>query len=191
MANHREEFTEGTVNLRWVVMDTYTCIRTRREIRDYLDKPIPNETVQRILEAGRLAPSSKNSQPWHFIVIKDRMTLKKVSELTPTGAHIAKAAMAIAILMDAAKLPEIDGARAVQNMVLEAWEMGVGSCWVTNFYDDGVKDLLGVPQRMKLITVMPFGYPIELKTKRKKIRKPLSEIVHSEKFGQPFSTSKS
>jgi len=179
------------VNLRWVVMDTYTCIRTRREIRDYLDKPIPNETVQRILEAGRLAPSSKNSQPWHFIVIKDRMTLKKVSELTPTGAHIAKAAMAIAILMDAAKLPEIDGARAVQNMVLEAWEMGVGSCWVTNFYDDGVKDLLGVPQRMKLITVMPFGYPIELKTKRKKIRKPLSEIVHSEKFGQPFSTSKS
>jgi nitroreductase len=119
------------------------------------------------------------------------MTLKKISELTPTGAHIAKAALAIAILMDAAKLPEIDGARAVQNMVLEAWEMGVGSCWVTNFYDDGVKDLLGVPQRMKLVTVMPFGYPIELKTKGKKIRKPLSEIVDGERFGQPFSTSKS
>ena len=179
------------MNLRWVVMDTFTCIRTRREIRDYLDKPIPNETVQRILEAGRLAPSSKNSQPWHFIVIKDRMTLKKISELTPTGAHIAKAALAIAILMDAAKLPEIDGARAVQNMVLEAWEMGVGSCWVTNFYEDGVKDLLGVPQRMKLVTVMPFGYPIELKAKGKKIRKPLSEIVDGERFGQPFSTSKS
>ena len=179
------------MNVRWAVMDTFTCIRTRREIRDYLDKPIPNETVQRILEAGRLAPSSKNSQPWHFIVIKDRMTLRKISELTPTGAHIAKAAMAIAILMDAAKLPEIDGARAVQNMVLEAWEMGVGSCWVTNFYDDGVKDLLGVPQRMKLVTVMPFGYPIEVKSRRKKIRKPLSEIVHSERFGQPFSTSKS
>ena len=63
--------------------------------------------------------------------------------------------------MDAAKLPEIDGARAVQNMVLVAWEMGIGSCWVTNFYEDGVKDLLGVPQRMKLVTVMPFGYPIE------------------------------
>jgi len=172
-------------------MDTYTCIRTRREIRDYLDKPIPNETVQRILEAGRLAPSSKNSQPWHFIVIKDRMTLKKISELTPIGAHIAKAALAIAILMDAAKLPEIDGARAVQNMVLEAWEMGVGSCWVTNFYDDGVKDLLGVPQRMKLVTVMPFGYPVEPNAKGKKIRKPLSEIVHGERFGQPFSTLKS
>ena len=179
------------MNLSRVAMDTFTCIRTRRELRDYLDKPIPNETLQRILEAGRLAPSSKNSQPWHFIVIRDKAILKKISELTPTGAHIAKAALAIAILMDAAKLPEIDGARAVQNMVLEAWEMGVGSCWVTNFYDDGVKDLLGVPQRMKLVTVMPFGYPTEPKAKRKKIRKPLSEIVHSERFGQPFSTSKS
>jgi nitroreductase len=82
--------------------------------------------------------------------------------LTPTGAHIAKAALAIAILMDAAKLPEIDGARAVQNMVLTAWAMGIGS-----------------------------GYPTEPKAKGKKIRKPLNEIVHSESLGQPFSTSKS
>ncbi len=161
------------------------------KIRDYLDKPIPDESLQRILEAGRLAPSSKNSQPWHFIVIRDKVTLKKISELTPTGEHIAKAPLAIAILMDQAKLPEIDGARAVQNMVLEAWDMGIGSCWVTNFYDDGVKDLLGAPQRMKLVTVMPFGYPIEPKAKGKKNRKPLSEIVHSERFGQAVSTSKS
>lgn len=111
--------------------------------------------------------------------------------MTPTGEHIAKAPLAIAILMDQAKLPEIDGARAIQNMVLEAWDMGIGSCWVTNFYDDGVKDLLGAPQRMKLVTVMPFGYPIEPKAKGKKIRKPLSEIVHSERFGQRFSTLKS
>ncbi len=176
---------------RRVVMDTFTCIRKRREIRDYFDKSIPDESLQQILEAGRLSPSSKNSQPWHFIVIRDRTTLKKISELTPTGAHIARAALAIAILMDAAKLPEIDGARAVQNMVLVGWEMGIGSCWVTNFYEDGVKDLLGAPQRMKLVTVMPFGYPTEPKTKRKKTRKPLNEIVHSERFGQPFSTSKS
>jgi len=172
-------------------MDTFTCIRTRREVRDYLDKPISDESLQRILEAGRLAPSSKNSQPWHFVVIRDKAMLKKISELTPTGAHIARAALAIAILMDAAQLPEIDGARAVQNMVLAAWETGIGSCWVTNFYEDGVKDLLGAPQRMKLVTVMPFGYPVEPKAKRKKIRKPLNEIVHYEKFGQPFSTSKS
>ena len=164
-------------------MDTLACIRTRREIRDYLDKPIPQECVDQILQAGRLAPSSKNSQPWHFIVIRDKATLQKISDLTPTGKHIVQAPLAIAILMDGAKLPEIDGARATQNMVLAAWSMGIGSCWVTNFYEDGVKDLLGVPQRMKLVTVMPFGYLKEPKTTRKKIRKPLNEIVHYEKFG--------
>jgi len=166
-------------------MDTLTCIRTRREIRDYEDKPLPPETLQRILEAGRFAPSSKNSQPWHFIVVRNNQTLRKISDLTPTGKHIANAPAAIAVVMDGAKLPEIDGTRAIQNMVLAAWSLGVGSCWVTNFYEDGVKDLLGVPQRMKLITVMPFGYPTEPKTNRKKIRRPMSEILHYEKFSQP------
>jgi nitroreductase len=172
-------------------VDTFTCVRTRRDVRDYLDEPIPDQSLQMILEAGRLAPSSKNSQPWQFIVVRDREKLKKLSELTPTGAHISNAPMAIAILMDAAKLPEIDGARAVQNMVLVAWELGIGSCWVTNFYEDGVKDLLGAPQRMKLVTVMPFGYPTQLRTKRKKVRKSLDEIVHYESFGQRASTLKS
>jgi len=166
-------------------VDTLTCVRTRREIRDYLDKPVPPECLQQILEAGRLAPSSKNSQPWHFIVIRDKTSLRKVSELTPTGRHIAQAPLAIAIVMDGAKLPEIDGARAVQNMVLAAWSLGIGSCWVTNFYEDGVKELLNVPQRMKLVTVMPFGYPTEPKTNRKKIRRPMSEMLHYEKFGMP------
>ena len=163
-------------------MDTLTCIRTRREIREYLDKPIPEEDILKILEAGRLAPSSKNSQPWHFVVIRNKDTLRKISNLTPTGKHIAEAPLAIAILMDCAKLPEIDGSRATQNMVLAAWSLGIGSCWVTNFYEDGVKELLGAPQRMKLVTVMPFGYPVEPKTNRKKIRKPMSEILHYEKF---------
>lgn len=163
-------------------MDTLKCIHTRREIRDYLDKPIPQDALQKILEAGRLAPSSKNSQPWHFIVIREKETLRKISELTPTGAHIAKAPLAIAVLMDCAKLPDVDGARAIQNMVLAAWDLGVGACWVTNFYDDGVKDLLSAPQRMKLVSVIPFGYPTELKTTRKKIRKTLNEVVHFEKF---------
>jgi tetratricopeptide (TPR) repeat protein len=109
-------------------------------------------------------------------------TLRKIAELTPTGAHIAKAPMAVAILMDCAKLPEIDGTRAIQNMVLAAWDLGIGACWVANFYEDGVKDLLGAPQRMKLLTVLPFGYSAEPKTSRKKNRKLLAEIVHYERF---------
>lgn len=165
-------------------LDTFTCIRTRREIREYLDKPIGDESLLRLLEAGRLAPSSKNSQPWQFVVIRNKETLNKIASLTPTGAHIAKALLAIAILMDGAKLPEIDGTRAIQNMVLAAWELGIGACWVTNFYEDAVKDLLGAPQRMKLVTVIPFGYPKEPKTKRNKMRKPLEEIVSYERLGE-------
>ena len=167
-----------------MVLDTFTCIRTRREIREYLDKPIPDVALLKILEAGRLAPSSKNSQPWHFIVIENKETLAKIASLTPTGAHLTKAPLAIAVVMDGAKLPEIDGTRAIQNMVLQAWELGIGACWITNFYDDGVKDVLGVPSRMKLVTVLPFGYPKESKTNRKKIRKPIEEIVSYEKLGQ-------
>ena len=163
-------------------MDTFTCIRTRREIREYLDKPIADESLLKILEAGRLAPSSKNSQPWHFVVIRDKETLGRVTSLTPTGTHIGKAPLAIAVLMDGAKLPEVDGARAIQNMVLEAWDLGIGGCWVTNFYEDAVKDILGAPQRMKLVSVLPFGYPKEPKTTRKKIRKSLEEIVSHEKL---------
>ena len=165
-------------------MDTLVCIRTRREIREYIDKPIADDSLAKILEAGRLAPSSKNSQPWQFVVIRNRETLSKIASLTPTGAHVAGAPIAIAVLMDGAKLPEIDGARAVQNMVLAAWDLGIGGCWITNFYEDAVKDTLGAPQRMKLVTVMPFGYPKEPKTKRRKIRKPLEEIVSYEKLGQ-------
>jgi len=145
-----------------------------------LERPIPEESLLRILEAGRLAPSSKNSQPWHFVVIRNKDMLRRISELTPTGAHIAKAPLAIAVLMDGAKLPEIDGARAIQNMVLAAWDIGIGSCWITNFYDDAIKELLHAPQRMKLVSVIPFGFPTEPKTKRKKKRKPLNEIVHYE-----------
>jgi nitroreductase len=149
-----------------------------------MDKPITEDSLLRILEAGRLAPSSKNSQPWHFVVIRSKETLAKISELTPTGKHIAQAPLAIAVLMDGAKMPEVDGARAIQNMVLAAWEIGIGACWVTNFYDDAVKDLLGAPQRMKLVSVIPFGYPTETKTARKKLRKPLKEIVHYERLGK-------
>ena len=167
-------------------MDTFSCIRTRREIREYSDKPVPVESLKRILEAGRLAPSSKNSQPWHFVVIENKETLAKIASLTPTGAHLAKAPLAIAVLMDGAKLPEVDGARAIQNMVLEAWDLGIGACWITNFYEDAVKDILDAPQRMKLVSVIPFGYPTEPKTRRKKMRKPLDQIVSHEKLGQPL-----
>jgi len=147
-----------------------------------MNKEVNLEIILKILEAGRLSPSSKNSQPWHFIVITDKNNLKKISETTPTGSFIANASFAIALFMENAKLPEIDGARAMQNMMLAAWCLGIGSCWVANFDEDKVKEILKVPRNLKLITVVPFGYPAD-KPKGKKIRKSLKEIVHWEYFG--------
>ena len=167
-------------------METFECIRKRRATREFRDQLVPQRFLTRILEAGRLSPSSKNTQPWHFIAIRDRETLKTLSNLSPTGSHVSEAPLAVAILMDHAKLPEIDGARAAQNMVLAAWEMGLGSCWIANWNEPKVKKLLGVPEDLDLLTILPFGFPEVRTVRRRKIRKPIAEIVHAEKFGSPL-----
>lgn len=92
--------------------------------------------------------------------------------------------MAVALFMENAKLPEVDGARAMQNMILAAWELGVASCWITNFDETAAKTVLGAPEHLRLITVVPFGYPKEKRATRRKIRKPLAEVAHFERFGQ-------
>ena len=168
-------------------MQVFECVRTRRAVREYKAKPVPDDVILRIVEAGRLAPSSKNSQPWHYIIVKDRANLVKLSTLTPTGSHIAHAAMAIAVVTDPAyKLHAVDGGRAVQNMVLVAWEDGVGSCWVSNFSEEA-KDLLKIPRHLNLLTIVSFGYPVESTTRRKKIRKQLTEVASLEAYGTPIA----
>ena len=165
-------------------MDVFHAVKSRWEVREYKeDVSPPFEHILRILEAGRLSPSSKNSQPWHFIVITDKRKLKRISELTPTGSFIANAAFAIALLMEPwAPRPEIDAGRAMQQMMLVAWELGLGSCWVSNFDEEEVKRVLKAPRELRLITVVPFGYPAR-RPKGKKRRKKLVEIAHWNEFG--------
>jgi nitroreductase len=173
-------------------MDVETAIRTRRAIRLFEDRPIPEEIITRILNAGRFAPSSKNSQPVRFVVIRDREKLLQLSKMTYTGDYLAYAPMAIAVITEDAKLPDVDAARAVQNMVLLAWELGIGSVWITNFWEKG-KDLLGVPMtgRYRLITVIPFGYPHSSvrKPSGKKIRHSLNQVAFNEKWGSAWEQS--
>ncbi len=168
--------------------DVEKAIRQRKAIRRFKPDPIPDEILYKILEAGRLSPSSKNSQPWHFIIVKDRKKLSELSRMTYTGDFLATAPLAIAVILENAKL-ETDGARAIQNMTLVAWKYGIGTVWITNFWDKA-KQVLGVPMtgNFKLLTVMPFGFiPESEKPKGKKKRKPLHEIVHFEAFGESWS----
>lgn len=164
-------------------MDTFECIRKRRDIRSYLKKDLPDEVIIKILEAGRLAPSAMNLQPWHFIAIKNKETLRELGRLCVSGRFIDDAAFAVVIVTDPAnKWHEIDGTRSVQNMALAAWNEGVGSCWIGAIDRDRAKEMLGVPKNLHILTILPFGYPEEFTVKRKKIRKSPEEVFHWEKF---------
>ena len=165
-------------------MDTFECIRKRRDIRSFLKKDVPEDVIKKILEAGRLSPSAMNLQPWNFIVIRNKETLKELGELCLSGRFVAWASFAVVVITEPNnKWHEIDGARAVQNMSLAAWNEGVGTCWVGAIDRDKVKERLNIPKNLHVLTILPFGYPEEFTVKRKKDRKRLEEVVHWERFG--------
>ena len=173
-------------------MEVYECIRTRRTIQEFKPDPVPEEVVYKILQAARWAPSSSNSQPWHFIVIVDRDTLDAIGRTATSGAFIGQAPLAIAIVMDNARRPELDAGWALQQMELMAWSEGLGTCFVgirQGEQQRQIKELLGIPETMELITVLPFGYRVEGTQRPGTPRKPMSEIAHNDKFDQRFITS--
>ncbi len=167
-------------------MDVFEAIQTLLAVREYKDQAIPRESMTRILEAGRLTGSSRNRQDWAFIAVTERATLRRLGELASTGPYIAQAALAIAVVVPESPVGYIDGARAVQDMMLAAWEMGIGSNWVGNVNTPAIKELLNVPPDRMVLTIVPFGYPTRKLGKGIKRRKPLAEVAHQERFGQPY-----
>ncbi len=172
-------------------MDVHEAIRTRLTVRQFKTDSVPDEIVRKILEAGRLAPSSQKLQPWHFIVVRNRETLQKLGSMASSGGFVADAPMVIAIAMDNADRPDLDAGRTLQQMELVAWEEGLGTCFVglrVAEQNHQVKELLGIPDNLVLITLLPFGYrPDDVTgTRGVKSRKALSEIAHSERFGTAY-----
>ena len=168
-------------------MDVYQCIRQRVAIKGFTPEPVPEPVIKKILRAGRWAPSQRNRQPWHFIVVQDRETITKLASLTSSGGYIAEAPLAIAIVIENARMPQFDAGRLIENMLLVAWGEGVGTSFVGGFDQTAVKDLLRIPQEMDFITAMPYGYPTDEAKASGKRRKPLSETAHRERFGEPWS----
>jgi nitroreductase len=170
-----------------MIMDVFEAVETMLAVRSYRDEPIPDETVTQILEAGRLTASSKNQQHWDFIMVREPQTLKRLGQLARTGGYIAEAPLVIAVVTPDKPVGYVDGARAAQDMMLVAWEAGIGSNWVGNVNTDAIKELLNVPQDRLLLTVIPFGYPAEeIGQGIIKDREPLSEVAHAERFGRPY-----
>ena len=167
-------------------MEVFEAVRTVLAVRGYQDKAVPAEIVRRIVEAGRLTASSMNGQPWHFVVVENRDTLRKLGEAVRTGPYIAQAPLAIAVVMEKSPYAVSDASRAIQSMVLTAWSEGIGSNWAGFGGLDEVKPLLGIPAELDVLAIVPFGYPAQAIGQGKKKRKPLSQVAHRERFGQPF-----
>jgi len=167
-------------------MEVFDAIRTVLAVRKYQDKPVPPEVVRRIVEAGCLTGSASNQQPWHFVVVEDKETLRKLGELARTGPYTAGAALAIVVAIEQTRFTLSDGSRAIQSMILAAWAEGVGSNWVGFMGLDEVKKLLQIPAEMDVLAIIPFGYPAEAIGYGKKRRKPLGEVASRERFGEAY-----
>ncbi len=168
-------------------MDVFEAVRTVLAVRAFRDTPIPDDTVRQIVEAGRLTASSINLQPWHFIVVQNKDTLRQLATLAHSGPYIVQAPLAIVVATEESLFAVSDASRAIQSMILTAWSNGIGSNWVGFHGLDAVKPLLGIPNAFDVLAIVPFGYPAEVRSAGKKKRKPLGEVAHRERFEQPFA----
>jgi nitroreductase len=167
-------------------MEVFEAVRTILAVRHYQDKPVPEAVLRRIVEAGRLAASAKNMQPWHFVVVQNRETLRQLGSLAQTGPYVGQAPLAIVVAVDKSRFAVSDASRAIHSMLLTAWAEGVGSNWVGFSNLEGVNTLLDIPPELDVLAILPFGYPVEPLGRGKKQRKPLQAVAHRERYGQPF-----
>ena len=165
----------------------FEAVRTVLAVREYQGKPIPDDVLGRIVEAGHLSASAGNAQPWHFVVVTDRAGLRELGGLVTHGPYVAGAAAAVVVAYDKANaLGVSDVSRAIQSMILVAWGEGVGSNWTGFGRLEGVRNMVGLPDTYDVLAVVPFGYPRRKIGLGKKKRKALAEVASRERYGTPF-----
>ena len=170
-------------------MNVSDAIRTKRAVRKFQDKHLPEEIATVILNAGRRSQSAKNIQPWRFIAIQDKKILKELSECGEWAEHLAGAALAVAILTPdpADKFQTMfDAGQAAAFMQLAAWELGVGSCPASIYEPEKARQILGFPPELHLRIALSFGYPADEEKlsalPKKGGRKSLKEVAHWDRW---------
>jgi len=165
-------------------MSLIDVILSRRSIRKYENKEIPQEILQQILESGRWAPSAVNRQPFRFVVVKDREILKNLCDNLITRfvkyAPVAIIGCADVKSLLTGKWAVVDTTIAMQNMVIAAWALGVGSCWIGACNEETVKKLLKIPDKWKVVALVTLGYPAEQPKTSKK--KPFDDLFSFNNF---------
>ena len=169
-------------------MDVNEVIKVRRSIRKYKVKQIEEDKLFRVLEAGRLSPSASNKQPWHFIVITDPEIRRKMKEAYSRRWFYEAPVIivgcvdpTIAAVRDGENFWKVDGAIAMQSMILQATEEGLGTCWIGAFQEAVVRKILEIPSHIRVLAMTPLGYPDEVKEKVTR-RKKMDEIIHNNKW---------
>ena len=173
-------------------MNVMEAVETRQSVRAYEDKPVEPEKLERILEAARLAPSAKNRQEWRFIVVQDEARRRALVEAANGQSFVGEAPVVIAACgVDTEyRMPcghpafSIDVAIALEHIALQACEEGLGTCWIGAFNEAKVKEILGVPEDVCVVELMPLGYPAD--EPRPKSRMAMAEIAMREEWGKPW-----
>jgi len=164
-------------------MELWDAIRQRRSIRRYKDQPVEDEKLNRILEAGRLAPSAGNRQEWKYVVVRDKASRQKLIEAANGQEFVGSAAAVIAccavgvdhVMSCGQPCYPIDVAISMDHMTLAAVEEGLGTCWIGAFKEPAVKEVLGIPEEVRVVELLTLGYPdVEPKPRQ---RKPLEDMV--------------
>jgi nitroreductase len=172
-------------------MNVMEAIKKRCSVRGYQNRPVEREKADKILEAARLAPSASNRQEWRFVVVQDRDTRQRLMKAAKNQAFVGEAPVVIAccaktdnhIMTCGQMCYPIDTAIAIEHMALEAAEEGLGTCWVGAFYEDQVKEILGIPQDIRVVELLALGYPDKPSSTRKD-RLSIEEIVMHERWSK-------
>ncbi|PIU58989.1 nitroreductase [Candidatus Bathyarchaeota archaeon CG07_land_8_20_14_0_80_47_9] len=176
-------------------MDVFEAVEKRRSIRKFKPDQVKKEDLKRILEAGRLAPSGGNRQPWFFIVVRDSGTKNALAIASNDQKFVAEADTVIVALGDSGVYPKTttsstrilhkqDPMIAIEHMVLAATALGYGTCWIGAFSETEVKKILKIPENLTVVALLPVGVPAENPSPRP--RKPFEEIFFKDSYGTPL-----
>jgi nitroreductase len=171
-------------------MDIQNAIRGRRSIRSYRDTPVEKEKLLQVLEAGRLAPSAKNRQEWKFIAVTDPAAKLRLVEAGYGKKFLAEAPVVIVacateveyVMACGQPAGTVDVSIALSFMLLQAHELGLGTCWLGNFSEAAVKEILDIPAAVRVVAMTPLGYPADDPAARP--RKSLEQVVSFEKYSE-------
>ncbi len=169
-------------------MDVLQALATRRSVRHYSEKPVEEEKLELVLEAARLSPSASNQQNWKFIVVRDPQTRQDVVDACPGQTFVGEAPVILvccgtdpqAVMLCGQHRYTVDLSIATAYMILQAHELGLGTCWLGRFDEAKVKAALGIPESVRVVSVTPLGYPAE--TPPAKPRKRIEDIVCYDRY---------